>query len=159
MKAFKGLHFLVAGIACMATGYLVPTSFSALLYIASMVLVVLSIRRANMEANVRAVKQALQPLDQLFLGKRYIGLQSQAVHTTQLEAVSAPGYWGFRQLCRTARGAWFLIEFETKHGSGKAVNTRIVDVVEDAVAREYLLRASESAYQSVFGTLPDCQVA
>ena len=159
MKAFKGLHFLALAIACIAAGFLVPSGFSACFYIASMVFGYQSIRRANLEANIRAIALALPSVDQLFLGKRYVGLQSKLVHTTQLGATSTPGHLGFRQLCRTDRGAWFIIEFDTRSGSGRSINTRIVDVIDDAVAKEWLLRENATAYKDVFGALPDYQVA
>ena len=162
MKNLKASHFLVIALLCLAGSWpmfaFVPAAGACLIlvgigfmYQAKLV--------AERQANRKAIDSAHRAVDDVFNGKRYLGEESKAIYTIRLDQLQEPGPLCCRQLCRTRKGAWFLIEFETRSGSGVARYVRVAGVLDDGQARNWLLAEDREAYKEHFGDLPEYELA
>jgi hypothetical protein len=115
--------------------------------------------KLSTEANKKAIENAHLAVDDVFHGKRFFGKESIVVDSIRLDSPREPGPLLVRQLCRTNKGSWFAIEFATRSGSGKPVDVRMTDVVDEQDARAWLLRENHKAFQEYFGPLPEYELA
>lgn len=119
----------------------------------------IGMEKLSTKRNGKAIREALSTLDEVYGGLRFIGKEAEVISTIRLDDRRSPGPLAMEQLCRTHKGQWFTITFEIKNGTGIAYGLRITETMSENEAKKWLLMFDQDVYKSMFGAIPEIEVA
>lgn len=101
--------------------------------------------------NRKLEKSTISTIDEIVSGKNYKGSLSSVFHTkvSKEEIPFSSPLLHFTQLCKTQSAQWFILEFQSRNGSGIALNIRVTPVDESG-ARSFVEKEPE-VYKRIFG--------